>query len=82
MEDLFIGQPSFAKPLNLSLSNGGGIPCDPLGILQDRQRLEVEIRLSVVLGKLLDQCVVLRFPTESLSVVDDSVVAPIDRRDD
>ncbi len=63
-------------------SDGGGISCDPLGIVQDRHRFGIEVRLPVILGELRDQRVILRLSTESLSVVDDSVVATVDRGDD
>lgn len=78
MEDLFIGYPFFPESLDLGSSHRSGIPGNPLGVLQERQCLRVEDRLPIVLSKLLDQRVVLRLLTESLSVVDDSVVAPID----
>lgn len=82
MQDLFIGEPLCPESLDLGLRDRGGIPRDPLGVLQDRQRLGVEIRLSVVLSERLDQRIVFRFSTESLSVMDDSVMAPVDGRDD
>ena len=79
---LFVGEAAFPQPPDLGLGDGGGILGDSLRIFQDGQTLGIKRGLPVILGELLDQRSVFRLSTESLSVMNDSIMTVVGHGDD